>query len=850
MKLEVIGDFHTIPVNELLASLHSTTKGLTELEAKQRSEVYGLNELSRKEKLHPFLKFLSYFKSPLIIILIVAAAISGLTGEFKSAVIIIAMVFLSVVLNFYQEHKSSKAAEQIAKKLSVRATVLRDGNKKEVLTKYLVPGDIVFLSAGDIVPADGRVVQTDDFFVNESVLTGESFPVEKGIGIKDNADVVFSGTNVVSGYAQFVVVATGVSTEYGQIADKLAAPEQANAFEVGIKNFGYLIIKVIVVIVLLILLINTLYHKDFIASLVFSIAVAVGVTPELLPMIMSVNMARGSIKMAKKGVIVKRLNAIPDFGSMDVLCTDKTGTLTEDKISLVKYIDVFGKERPDVLRIAYVNGFFETGLKSVLDKAILDYKNISTSGLKKIDEIPYDFMRRRSSIVYEEKESRHMATKGAPEEIFKICTTYFDGSKNNKITPQHLKNFTGLYDDLSSQGYRVLAIAKKEVSKDRRVYPKSMESAMTLEGFIAFLDPPKASAKDTLVFMKKHGIDIKILTGDSPLVTKKVCEELNLPITGIITGEELDTNVLGSEAMAAKVRENNIFARLSPSQKERVISTLRKQGLVVGYLGDGINDAPSLRSADVGISVENAVDVAKETADIILMKKGLKELMDGVLEGRKTFGNTMKYLMMGLSSNFGNMFSMIGAALYLPFFPMLPGQILVNNFLYDASQLSIPSDNVDQEYLLKPKHWDIKFIRNFMYIFGPISSLFDILTFIILFSVFHLGDSLFQAGWFIESLATQTFVVYVIRTRQLPFIKSRPSKFLLFTTVGAVVVGVILTTPLFGKFFGFSWLPFHVLATIFGLVFVYLLLVESVKRVFYRKLDERSRALAQGVSQK
>jgi Mg2+-importing ATPase len=842
MALETAVDFKTASLGALFRMLQTSAAGLTEEEAKRRSGRYGLNELLTKKKKHPFLKFIAYFKSPLILILIVAATISGVTGEFRSAIIIIAMVFLSVVLNFYQEHKSNKAAEKIAKKLSVRATVLRGGAKKEILTKYIVPGDIIFLSAGDIVPADGRVIQSDDFFVNESVLTGESFPVEKNISQGPKNGTVFSGTNVVAGYAQFMVTATGLNTEYGKIADTLSAPSEVNAFEVGIKNFGYLIIKVIITIVLLILLINTLFHKDFIDSLVFSIAVAVGVTPELLPMIMSVNMAKGSINMAKKGVIVKRLNAIPDFGSMDVLCTDKTGTLTEDRISLVKYIDVFGQERQDVLRLAYVNGFFETGIKSVLDQAILDYKNISTNSLKKVDEIPYDFIRRRSSIVFEEKGRHKMATKGAPEEMLKICSYYFDGKKKAAINPANLEQFRELYDDLSMEGFRVLAIATKEVARGQAVYAKSEESQMILEGFVAFLDPPKESAKQTLVFMKRHGIDIKILTGDSPLVTKKVCEDLGLPIKGIISGEEFDVNTMSDQAIAAKAMQTNIFARFSPSQKERIISALRKQGLVVGYLGDGINDAPSLRSADVGISVDNAVDVAKETADIILMKKGLRELMDGVLEGRKTFGNTMKYLMMGLSSNFGNMFSMIGAALFLPFFPMLPGQILVNNFLYDASQLSIPLDKVDEEYLKKPKHWDMKFIRNFMYVFGPVSSLFDFITFFVLYSLFNLHESAFQTGWFIESLATQTFVIYIIRTRRLPFIQSRPSRYLVFSTVAVMCLALVLTMPLIGKFFNFSVLPIKVLASIAGLVAVYLIVVEVVKQIFYKRWYRRAEA--------
>ncbi len=816
-------------------------QGLSEKEALKRTKQYGFNEITNKKKISPILEFLSYFKNPLVLILIIAAVTSGFTGEIKGAFIILSIVLLSIVLDFYQEHKSNKAAEEIAKKLSVRATVLRDGQKKEVLTKYITLGDVVFLSAGDIVPADGKLFQSVDLFINESALTGESFPVEKNAQNPDG-NLVFSGTNVVSGYAQFVVINVGAETEYGKIATELVGKNVTNAFEIGIKKFGYLIIKIAIAIVLVIFLINSLFNRNLIDSFIFSLAIAVGLTPELLPMIMSVTMAKGSINMAKKGVLVKRLSSIPDFGSMDILCTDKTGTLTEDRISLVKHIDVFGNESQKILNLAYINGFFETGIKNVLDKAILDFENIDVSQLKKIDEIPYDFMRKRSSIIYEQKDKLEymMVSKGAPEEIFKICTSYFDGQNNAPIKKEDENKFNALYEDLSSQGYRVLAIAAKQLVENKTNYEKSEENSMILQGFLAFYDPPKQRAKETLVFMEKHGVEIKILTGDSPLVTKKICEDLGLEITGIVNGEELDINKLDDEAIAHKARHANIFARLSPSQKEKIISVLRKNGKVVGFLGDGINDAPSLKSADVGISVDNAVDVAKETADIILLKKGLRELMDGVIEGRKTFGNTIKYIMMALSSNFGNMFSMIGAVLYLPFFPMLPGQILLNNLLYDSSQISIPTDNVDDDYLAKPKHWDLKFIQKFMYIFGPISSAFDFMTFFVLFSIFHLGASSFQTGWFIESLATQVFVIYVIRTRKIPFLESKPSRYLVFTTLGVMAIGFILAMSSIGKFFGFTPLPLSIILIILALVFVYLIVVEMVKHVFYKKIAYNS----------
>jgi len=825
-------------LDRIFKDLKSGKNGLTDKEAFKRSRFFGLNEVAHRKKIAPLVKLFSYFKSPLIIILLVAAFISGLTGEYRNSLIIMIMVLLGIILNFYQEHKSNQAAEKIAHQLETRATALRNGAKKEILAKYIVPGDVLLLSAGDIVPSDGRIISADDFFVNESALTGESFPVEKKIGAGKTASVL-SGTHAVSGYCYFIATRTGGQTEYGRLAQTMTEAEVPNAFENGVKNFGFLIIKIIVIIVLLIFLVSAFEKRNIIDSFVFALAVAVGVTPELLPMIMSVNMAKGSVNMAKKGVLVKRLNAIPDFGSMDILCTDKTGTLTEDRISLVKHLDVSGMNSLSVLRQAYINGSLETGIRSILDKAILEFKDVDIKGIKKIDEIPYDFMRKRSSIIYEEKKKRLLVTKGAPEEIFKICATYEAKGKNKKLTPAMLKKIQKLYDDLSNDGLRVLAIATREIKDKKRTYSKADEKDLTLIGFTAFYDPPKASAKGTIEAMRDYGIEVKILTGDSPLVTKKICSDLGLSIKGILVGEDLDFDKMNDDTIAAKAAANTIFARFSPIQKNRIISALKKNGNVVGYLGDGINDAPSLKTADVAISVSNAVDVAKEAADIILVNKGLKELMEGVIEGRKTFGNTMKYLMMGLSSNFGNMFSMIAAVIYLPFFPMLPGQILLNNLLYDTSQLSIPTDKVDAEYLRKPRHWDMKFIKYFMVIFGLISSVFDILTFILLFGFFGLKNSIFQSGWFIESLLTQTLVIYIIRTRKIPFLQSRPSKYLLASTLLIISFGIIIISTKIGNFFGFGDLPWTALIYIFVLVLIYLLIVEAAKQIFYRLLHTR-----------
>ena len=819
---------------ELYTKLNSSPQGLKTDEAIKRSQEFGYNQIEGAKKVNLILKFLSYFKNPLILILIAAASISGLTGQIKSMVIILTMIFLSVLLNFYQEHKSSKAAEKISRRLAIKARVLRDGKEQELETKYIVPGDIIMLSAGDIVPADGKVISADDFFLNESSLTGESLPVEKFF---ETNNTVFSGTNVISGFSQFLVTTIGLSTEFGQIAQKISKPEIENAFEKGITSFGILIIRVIAIIVSIIFLINALMHKGVLDSFLFALAVAVGVTPELLPMIMSVNMAKGAAKMAKGGVLVKRLNSIPTFGSIDILCTDKTGTLTEDKITVIKHVDIFGQDSESVFNTAYINSYFETGIKNILDHAILDYKKIDLTGYNKIEEIPYDFNRKRSSVFSEYNNEIKMVTKGAPEELFKICSTYFDNGAIKPLTPDILNNIKKVHDDLSSQGFRILAIAEKLITVKKVKYEYNEETNLTLSGFMVFYDPPKIDVKETLVFMKAHGIAIKILTGDGPLITKKICEDLNLEITGIITGDELDLNVLNDDEIYKLVKDATICARMSPSQKEKIIIELKRHGSVVGYLGDGINDAPSLKTADVGISVENAVDVAKETADIILMRKGLKELMDGVIEGRKTFSNTMKYLLMGLSSNFGNMFSMIGASLFLPFFPMTASQILLNNFIYDASQLSIPSDNVDAEYLKKPKHWDMGFIQKYMIIFGPISSVFDLLTFYVLYVVFRFDVATFQAGWFIESLATQILVIYVIRTQKIPFLQSNPSKYLVYTTLGALLVGILITTEGIGRLFGFSPLPLNAFLVILAMVIVYLIVVEIVKQIFYKHLN-------------
>lgn len=826
--------FKNQDINQLYELTNSTINGLKTTEAVKRQAEYGANSLAKVKKNNLVWQFLSYFKNPLIIALLFAAVISGATGEEKNAAIIFAIILLSVILNFYQENKSNHAAEKISKQVALRADVKRNGTYQEIEAENIVPGDIISLRAGDIIPADGKIISCENLFVNEAALNGESFPAEKD---KTSNSLLFSGTHVISGEAEFLAVLTGTKTEFGQIAQKIDIKDNENTFEKGIRDFGALILKIIALIIAIIFLINAGLKKDILDSFIFAIAVAVGVTPEMLPMIMSVNLAKGSIRMAKKGVLVKKLSAISDFGSMDILCTDKTGTLTQDRITLIKHLNPLGQDNEAVFERAYVNAYFETSIKSLLDKALLDYKKINTSTYQKIKEIPYDFERKRSSVVYQTAGQIWLATKGAPEEIFKICSSFQLNNQLKTLDKASLKKITDIYNQLSTDGLRVLAVATKSIKDGIKDY-SAEEKDLVLEGFIAFYDPPKIEAKETLAFMKKHSVEIKILTGDSGLVTQKICRDLGLPTDNFISGIDFDSNI-SDEEIYKLVRNTTICARLTPAQKEKIISVLRQHNLTIGYLGDGINDAPSLKSADVGISVDNAVDVAKETADIILLKKGLRELMDGVIEGRKTFSNTMKYLLMGLSSNFGNMFSMIFASIYLPFFPMTAGQILLNNFIYDSSQLAIPSDNVDHEYLKKPKHWDMNFIKKFMLIFGPISSIFDIITFIILFGILHFNAEQFQAGWFIESIGTQVLVVYIIRTRLIPFKQSWPSRSLTISTLIAVAISLIIIFQPFAHLFGFEPLPLYVLAIIIVLVIVYLILVEMSKRLFYHYFDKK-----------
>jgi len=859
-------DAVSLPSDRVLERLGTTATGLSPEEAERRLETYGPNEIVSKRRRHIVLEFLSHFRSPVTIILVIAAIVSGFLGESLDAVIIVVIVSVSVALDFTQEYRAGRAAEALTRRVATVATVLRNGARQDIEIPQLVPGDIVLLSAGDLVPADTRVVSARDFFVDQSALTGESFPVEKtpeAIPSTDSADpsnrrnYLFMGTSVTAGTSTAVVVRTGGSTEYGEIVRKSAERKPETEFEGGLKRFGYLIMQVTFVLIIVVFFINSLFRRSVIDSLLFSVALAVGLTPGLLPVILSINLSRGAMDMSKKGVIVKRLAAIQNFGSMDVLCSDKTGTLTENRVTLIRHVDIEDKDSAKVLLYSVLNSHFQTGLRSPLDEAILQHREVITDQYGKTDEIPFDFIRKRLSIVVKANGESLLITKGAPEEIFKVISQYELNEQVYGITDDASKKIDKEYRGLSSQGFRVLGVSYRKVDS-KPLYSVPDEVDMIFLGFIAFVDPIKETAGESLELLRAAGVKLKILTGDNEVVTGKACDQLGFQVYQYRRGKKYDEQtrslrrtievapiniVQGSEiqniaddALVQVVEKADVFTRVTPGQKNRVMNALKASGHVVGYLGDGINDTPSMKVADVSISVTNAVDIAKESADIILLQNDLKIIADGVAEGRKTFGNTMKYIQMAISSNFGNMFSAAGASLFLPFLPMLPVQLLLNNLLYSFAQLVLPVDNVDQTYIQRPQRLKTTFVRNFMLAFGPVSSVFDFATFFVLLYVFRATAPLFQTAWFVESLFTQTLVIFVIRTRTIPFVRSKPNKLLLVNIVVVLVVAMVLPfTSVGGRIFGFVPLPTTFLLILVGFIVVYLGLTELMKRWFYRR---------------
>ena len=808
-----------LPAQAALELLESAPQGLSQEQAEQRLEEYGPNVVAQ-EKRHTWISLLGHaLINPLVVLLLILATVSLLTGDLKAAIVMSAMVVLGVVLRFVQETRADAAAARLKAMISVTATAIRDATAREVPLEELVPGDVVKLSAGDMVPADVRVLACKDLFIIQASLTGESLPIEKAETPADAVyrsplelpNVCFLGTSVESGTATALVVATGLDTYLGAMSKALVGPPVETSFDKGIRKFTWLMIRFMAVMVPLVFLINGLTKGNWPEAFFFALAVAVGLTPEMLPMIVTVCLSKGAIAMSRKKVIVKRLHSIQNFGAMDVLCTDKTGTLTLDRIIIEKHCDVVRNEDDDVLAMVYLNSHFQTGLKNVLDRAVLEHREIhaeiNVPAWEKVDEIPFDFSRRLMSVVVETPEDTHrIITKGAPEEVFLRCSQFELERQLYPMDPILIDDLRMEYEALSEDGFRVLAVAYKDVPH-KPAYSKADESDMVLRGYIAFLDPPKETARPALEALRQHGVTAKILTGDNELVSKKICHEVGLPTEHILLGSQVEA--MEDAQLAEEAEKVTLFARLSPAHKQRIIQALQRHRHAVGFLGDGINDAPALRAADVGISVDSAVDVAKESADVILLEKSLLILEEGVLEGRKVFANILKYVRMGASSNFGNMFSVLGASLFPPFLPMAPLQILMNNLLYDFSQVPIPTDDVDSEQIGRPRPWSMREISRFILFIGPCSSIFDYTTYFLMLYVFGAWDnpSLFQTGWFVESLLTQTLIIHIIRTNRIPFLQSHASWPLIVTTAVVMMIGVWLPFSPVGPALDFQPLP-------------------------------------------
>jgi len=837
--------YWTLAAEQLIAALHTTNNGIQQADAESRIKQYGLNVLKTQRQTTVVTLLLSQFKSPLVLILIFASIISAFVGEWIDASIVLAVVMGSTMLGFAQEYRASNAVEKLRSQVSIKSRALRDGKPQMLPSEQLVPGDVVLLSAGSLIPADGVVLEANDFFVNQAVLTGETFPVEKKAGIvpakaslADRINCVFMGTSVRSGIAHILVVETGKSTVFGQIAERLSLRPDQTEFERGVQNFGYLLTQVMLVMVVIVLAINIFLAKPPIDSLLFALALAVGLAPELLPAIISITLAHGALQMSKRGVIVRRLNAIENFGSMDVLCTDKTGTLTEGIVRLDGALDPTGQQSSTVLYSAYLNAQYQTGMNNPLDEAIGIYAE--QAGLKigmeqKVDEIPYDFVRKCLSVVTSnDKNERTLITKGALANILKLCTQVQVGDASHSLDGKDLDGIEKRFSDWSEKGFRVLGVATKKLEGRAASYSSADERDLTFIGFLLFFDPPKGDVQKAIVDLAVRGVQIKIITGDNEKVARHVAEAVHLPITGLLTGSVL--NDMSDDALWHAAEQTTIFAEVDPNQKERIILALRKTNHVVGYMGDGINDAPALHAADVGISMATAVDVAKDAADFVLLKQDLDILREGIDVGRVTFANTLKYILTTTSANFGNMFSMAAASLFLPFLPLLASQILLNNFLSDIPGTTIASDNVDAEWVLKPRRWNTTFIRDYMVLFGLVSAIFDFLTFGVLLFLFRASPEEFRTGWFIESLLTELVIALVVRTRGL-FFRSRPGKLLLVSTL--IVLGITLVLPYvpFNFLFGFIPLPAPLMLTIIGLTALYVLLAEIAKKYFYSRLE-------------
>ncbi|HTQ78074.1 MAG TPA: magnesium-translocating P-type ATPase [Burkholderiales bacterium] len=859
----------------LLEKLNSNPDGISNARADLLRLEVGPNEVEHEKPLPWWRHLWLAYRTPFSLLLTALALVSYATGDLRAMIVIAAMVLLATLIRFWQETKSSKAAEKLKAMVRTTATVLRSdiseeaaavgekyfsvgihvkpARRSEIPINELVPGDIVLLSAGDMIPADCRILVAKDLFVSQAAMTGESLPVEKFAALRNNRtatnpfdldNIVFMGTNVVSGSASAVVVSTGNRTYFGALAARVVSADVvATQFQVGVNQVSWLMIRFILVMTPLVLVINGYTKGDWLEAFLFALSIAVGLTPEMLPMIVTSTLAKGAVFLSRKKVIVKRLDAIQNFGAMDVLCTDKTGTLTQDKIALERHTDVWGDDSDTVLEYAYLNSFYQTGLKNLLDVAVLTHAEVNReleiqTAFRKVDEVPFDFQRRRMSVVVAERDEHHLLIcKGALEEILGVCSWVRHDGTDEPLDPELLQRVREVTASLNEQGLRVVAVAAKQLPPTKETYGVADECDLTLIGYVTFLDPPKDTAAPALKTLAEHGVTLKVLTGDNELVTAKICSQVGLRADGIVLGADIEK--MDDESLERTVEQRNVFARLTPAQKDRIVRTLKARGHVVGFMGDGINDAAALRTADIGISVDSGVDIAKEAADIILLEKSLLILEEGVIEGRKTFVNMLKYIKMAASSNFGNVFSVLIASAFLPFLPMLPIQLLVQNLLYDVSQTAIPFDTVDEELLRKPQRWNPGELGRFMLFFGPISSIFDIVTFALMWWVFRADtwerQTLFQSGWFVEGLLTQTLIVHTIRTQKIPFVQSRAAPALLLTTLGIMAIGVLMVMGPVSPYFKMRPLPLAYFAYLVVILFSYMALTQVMKGFYSRR---------------
>ncbi|MGL5207562.1 MAG: magnesium-translocating P-type ATPase [Acidaminococcaceae bacterium] len=833
-----INNYWSLTPANILQKLQSSIEGLSNEAAQKRLKEYGYNEIEKQKSATKFVLFLNQLKNPIILILVFGTIVSASTGDLSDAAIILAIIFGSAILSFLQEYRASNAIEELRAKVQIKSFVLRAGNFEEIPARLVVPGDILKFTSGSFISVDGLVLEASDFFINQSILTGESIPSEKKPGIlpedcsmEERTNCVFMGTNVHRGNAIVLAVATGETTEFGQIAGQLKLRPPETDFERGVRRFGYLLTQIMLILTLTVFAVNVFFHKPVIDSLLFSVALAVGITPQMLPAIVSITLSKGYRKMAKEGVIVRRLEAIENFGSMDTLCTDKTGTLTEGDIRFDGAFDIEGKSSEVVFRLAYLNARLQTSIENSLDDTIVGVKDLDISTVKKLGEVSLDFTRERLSIIVEENNKSFLIMKGALNHVLETCKFVEKAGCVKEIDSAILDRIYRQYEEWSNQGIRVLGVAKKNIVLQES-YTVEDEESMTFIGFLLLFDHPKKDVAQTIIDLAKKGIDLRVITGDNRLIAMHTTRSVGLEIKGVLTGAEIMK--ISDEALWGKVDAINVFAEVDPNQKERIILALKKKGHVVGYMGDGINDVPALHAADVSISVDNAVDVAKESADFVLMEKSLEVLKRGVELGRMTFANTLKYIFVTTSCNFGNMFSMAGASLFMPFLPLLPKQILLINFLSDFPALTIANDSVDEEVLEKPRRWDIKMIRNFMFTFGFISSVFDYVTFGVLLLVFETREGVFQSSWFVLSILTELLILVVMRT-QRPFFKSKPASLLLYTAIGVGLITIIIPYLPISSILNIEPIPPTILLSLLAIAALYIVVTEIAKYYFYKE---------------